>query len=260
MKKLPNAEFSDYGNSVTSETSRSATFSDPISCCSKYRECSAAMKCLNANKSISDRCSYRQKIESGVSFYGKNTVGFDTDECARYKAAIFALSPEAYDCYIRLLKLFWVTRRCSPREVLYKCSLFTELEKAGLIVLSAAHDHVLSKYKDKPLRALISNNSWLQLQWKETEAQLKQDAAAKDEKINFKKSFIPWLKATAPEIIPSLDETYCFVSIPILHKRFAEEYYIDTIGYAQNDIPDFVFPLETESVFLGVVDRSASND
>lgn len=241
-------------------TAPPATGSDFITCCSKYRDCSAAMKCLNANKALSDRCTYRKKIESGVSFYGKNAIGFDKDEYTRYKSTVSALSPEAYDCYIRLLQLFWVTRRGSPREVLHRFSLFTELETAGLVVLGSAHDHVLSKYKDKPLLAMISNNPVLQLQWKEIEAQLKQDAVEKKAKFNFKQSFIPWLKAAAPEIISSLDEAYCFISIPAQHKRYAEEFYIGTIGYAHNDIPSFVFPLETDPVFLGVVDKSGEHD
>lgn len=252
MKQLSTAEFPDSGCSPVSETTRSATFSDSISCCGKYRECSAAMKCLNTEKVYSQRCSYRKKIEAGISFYGKNAVGFDMDEYSRYKADVSALPGNAYDCYIRLLKLFLVTRRCSPRELLYACDLIPELISTGMIDVKTAHDYVLSKYKDKSLRNLIAHSSKLKDQWDAVEKQAKLDAVSRGSKYSFKNVFIPWLKAAAPEIVESLDEKYCFVSLPSRHYLYTEEYYIDTIGYSENDIPVFVFPLQTEPVFLGV--------
>lgn len=42
-----------------------------FSCCSSYKECSAAMKCLHPDDMFYLSCSYRKKIFHGISFYGK---------------------------------------------------------------------------------------------------------------------------------------------------------------------------------------------
>lgn len=42
---------------------------DKFGCCSKYRECSEAKKCLHNNKFYSKACWYRKNLESGNIFY-----------------------------------------------------------------------------------------------------------------------------------------------------------------------------------------------
>lgn len=43
-----------------------------IGCCSRYVECSDAMKCIQKDDSISSVCYYKKNLESGRIFYGKN--------------------------------------------------------------------------------------------------------------------------------------------------------------------------------------------
>lgn len=43
-----------------------------VDCCSKYKECSDAMKCLHADDPFYANCTYRKKLEQGIVFYGKN--------------------------------------------------------------------------------------------------------------------------------------------------------------------------------------------
>lgn len=43
--------------------------SDKFGCCSKYKECSAAKKCLHDNVFYSKACWYRKNLESGNIFY-----------------------------------------------------------------------------------------------------------------------------------------------------------------------------------------------
>lgn len=43
--------------------------SDKFGCCSKYRECSEAKKCLHRNQFYSKACWYRKNLESGKIFY-----------------------------------------------------------------------------------------------------------------------------------------------------------------------------------------------
>lgn len=41
-------------------------------CCSRYEECSDAMRCTNPNPDFATGCGYRKIMKSGRIFYGKN--------------------------------------------------------------------------------------------------------------------------------------------------------------------------------------------
>ncbi len=46
--------------------------SKTFGCCSRFMECSDALKCVHENKLYSTSCTYRHHLESGKIFYGKN--------------------------------------------------------------------------------------------------------------------------------------------------------------------------------------------
>lgn len=41
-------------------------------CCSRFTECSDALKCINPDKKLAKGCQYRENLESGKIFYGIN--------------------------------------------------------------------------------------------------------------------------------------------------------------------------------------------
>ena len=45
---------------------------DNFGCCSRYIECSDALKCINPNKKLAKGCQYRENLKLGKIFYGKN--------------------------------------------------------------------------------------------------------------------------------------------------------------------------------------------
>lgn len=47
---------------------------DTYSCCSKFKECSDALECLNGSKQDALLCKYKRNLESGLVFYGRNSV------------------------------------------------------------------------------------------------------------------------------------------------------------------------------------------
>lgn len=59
-------------------TSQIANIIKSVSCtktfdiCSYYMECSDNKKCVNPNKSFARECRYKDKLEKGIIFYGKN--------------------------------------------------------------------------------------------------------------------------------------------------------------------------------------------
>ena len=45
---------------------------DRFACCSSFEKCSDALKCVHENKLYSKACMYRDNLDSGRIFYGKN--------------------------------------------------------------------------------------------------------------------------------------------------------------------------------------------
>ncbi|MBR1654366.1 MAG: hypothetical protein IJ690_05410 [Clostridia bacterium] len=45
---------------------------DTYGCCSRYVECSDTLKCINPDRKLARGCQYRNNLESGKIFYGKN--------------------------------------------------------------------------------------------------------------------------------------------------------------------------------------------
>lgn len=45
---------------------------DSFGCCSRYVECSDALKCVSPYKKLARGCQYRKNLEAGRIFYGKN--------------------------------------------------------------------------------------------------------------------------------------------------------------------------------------------
>lgn len=45
---------------------------DNYGCCSRFIECSDALKCLNPDKKLAKGCQYKENLELGKIFYGKN--------------------------------------------------------------------------------------------------------------------------------------------------------------------------------------------
>lgn len=45
---------------------------DTYGCCSRYIECSNALKCTNPDKKLARGCQYKSNLEAGKIFYGKN--------------------------------------------------------------------------------------------------------------------------------------------------------------------------------------------
>lgn len=45
---------------------------EQIGCCSRYVECSDALKCTNPNKKLARCCQYKRNLENGKIFYGKH--------------------------------------------------------------------------------------------------------------------------------------------------------------------------------------------
>ena len=69
---LPEDDVSDIVKSCVRYAAEHFPVTTSFGCCSRYEQCSDAMKCLHPLKIYSRRCAYRRNLESGKIFYGKN--------------------------------------------------------------------------------------------------------------------------------------------------------------------------------------------
>lgn len=68
----PNDSYLDYINSVINLRVRTYKSKESFGCCSKFNACSDAKKCLHENVLYATGCKYRQSLDEGKIFYGKN--------------------------------------------------------------------------------------------------------------------------------------------------------------------------------------------
>lgn len=253
MNQLSIIDLQADNSSTESNISNSDIISsDSFGCCSRYRQCSAEMKCLIADRQYSAHCIYRKQLEAGVSYYGKTASDFVNDDYSRFKNTVSALSADTSAYYHSLLTHFLRTKRGIARELLYKCSQLCELENLGLISITKAHSYVLSRYRIKSLLSLIKHDPDLLAQWQIFSELAKNEAQINGSKYNIRDVFIPWLNKSAPEIIVSLDEKYVFASLPSQIFKYAEEYCIDTSNLPELCTLEFDLPLQSDPMFLGV--------
>lgn len=65
--------FSDFVKELYDEINMSFS-GEAFSCCSRYKQCSDAKKCVSPFKDFYKYCRYRRNIEQGKIFYGKNSI------------------------------------------------------------------------------------------------------------------------------------------------------------------------------------------
>jgi len=95
-----------------------------FSCCSKYRECSDARRCLRGD---SPSCEYRARLERGRIFYGRNAEWYSADEHERYRRMYAPLSEAA-----KLLLLEITGGYCIRNKLVQRCPALNELISSGL--------------------------------------------------------------------------------------------------------------------------------
>ena len=66
-------EVSQY-NDLLAEilTAQIDSFPAEFGCCSRYKACSDAMKCIHPDSDMAIKCAYRKNLKRGKIFYGKN--------------------------------------------------------------------------------------------------------------------------------------------------------------------------------------------
>lgn len=232
-----------------------------ISCCSKYRECSAAGQCVNSHLDYSANCQYRANLKQGKVFYGKNADDFHMSEYRRYLDIIHALGEEERTEFHRLLNYMLMHRRGENITLLYASDILSRLERVGLITCHKCAQYVMPLMLDGYIKELLKKDIKLFSRWATREEEIKQQIKSQHEeakKVNskakkppfvFKKEFIPWVSTNGPQFVAAIEAQYTRVSMPDIWRRYAEEYYHDNSLWDVQGTR-LCSPLDDNSVFI----------
>lgn len=193
---------------------------EAFGCCSRFRQCSDAGRCLISEQEYSAGCSYRKNLESGRVFYGKNAVGFVPSEYKAFCDRVDGLSDNARTEYFRILVHFWFSEFSVSSALWDNSPALDLLAKDNLCKLSECSDSFLSLCSDKKLRNILSNHPVYGSLWKEV------PAGDKGEKRT--KAFLcAWIKRNAAPFLSEYSGRYALLSLNPDSRIYSHEYYYD---------------------------------
>ncbi len=106
---------------------------DIFGCCSHYRECSAARRCVSSIKGYSENCQYNKNLKQGRIFYGPNAPDFSQKDFRRVRAIYKNLSSGARKEFDEYLWHFFRTKVLASFVECYRTPYLTELVKTDLV-------------------------------------------------------------------------------------------------------------------------------
>lgn len=201
---------------------------DSFGCCSRYRECSDARKCLIADVDYSTHCSYRKHLEGGRIFYGKNAPGFDPAQYAEILRRADSLPPSvrsAFDAIvIDLCEYHRGARRCMVRN-----EHIPELSAVGLFDFHPLGSEFLPARTElwdyKNALSLVMDHPHYGPLFRQAQADRSEEKP---------KEFLRrWLNRDAVPLRDLLSDPYRFAALRPEHALCMEEFYRDTLlsGY-----------------------------
>ena len=131
---------------------------DLFDCCSHYRECSDAKKCVVADKTYSEFCLYRPKLANGEIIYGKNAEDFDIDVYNQFIKSYNALNEDETILFNSIIHTLLSNYRDSI--LMQSSDLLETLNKKELIE-SVIDDELLDDFNCNYIRNILKSNNLL---------------------------------------------------------------------------------------------------
>lgn len=213
---------------------------DSFGCCSSYRACSDARKCVIADRDYSANCLYRKNLEAGRIFYGKNANHFDQSWYAGLLQRVDSLSPDARSAFDALLIDFKEYHRSAQRCIV-RNKYISELSAVGLFEFRAmgAEFPKLCSHRFFLKPAVMSHPEYGPF-FRQAQAERSRDKQGrKIPKASSKEFLLYWLDHDGTVLRDLLAEPYRFAFLPPEHILYAEELYRDTL---LADYEDRVYP------------------
>lgn len=197
------------------ETDRAVLVREEFNCCSRFRECSNAMKCLCPDGIDYANCLYRQKLESGICYYGKNAPDFDMSAYQSFCEKILSLEQESKTLFDNFIKKYVRTRR--DYLVRDEASLLYEkLDSLGLLSLNYNAKRTLSHMKSTELRAVIKK--------------FRSSAQRKEDGLRLNQAnvvLIDYIMNKCPDYTAKLAKKFAYLSLHRELYQYYWEYYYD---------------------------------
>lgn len=204
---------------------------DAFGCCSRFRSCSDAKRCLISHLDYSAHCSYRKNLENGAIFYGKNANGFSSAVYVEYCQRVKALSDDVRgECY-RLLTYFFETKPGSRRVLVDNAPWIQSLADIGLFSVAPCHDYLLSVCGYRELLNRLKADPVYGPKW-----------AARNDSDRTKSALVEWIKKSAVPFLDHLADPYRMIEICDPAQIYATELYHDFLfcrssGYIMDQPP-----------------------
>lgn len=217
-----------------------ASSADSFGCCSSYRACSDAGKCVIADRDYSIKCLYRKNLEAGRIFYGKNANAFDKARYAELCQRVDSLSPDARSALDWMLIYFEEYRRAA-RRCIVRNEHIPELSALGLFEFRPLGFEFPKLCSCRSfLRSAVESHPEYGPLFKK--AQEEQELTKQDRKIpgsGTKEFLIYWLNHGGSALRDQLAEPYRFAHPSLDQRLYAEELYRDTLlsGYDSRIYP-----------------------
>lgn len=200
-----------------------------IGCCGNYISCSDAGHCVNQNAEIAAACLYRESLEKGTVFFGRNAADFEQNTYAHLCKEISALSSEASALLTQLARFYLVDHYLSSDVLVYHSSALDELLPLNFFFVYQDQAQLLSKFKLKFLRDRTGLSS--------AEFKTRNDIIAE-------------LQRNRRDLLDELLSPFCYVDFTSAHNR---SYFIEAFHdglFDVKSVPPLPLPMDHEPCFL----------
>lgn len=206
--------FDFYNNTNTNRVNKD----DLFGCCSHYRECSDAKKCLIADRDYSKSCIYRDNLENGKIFYGKNANGFDMNTYNSFVDKYNHL--EAEPLYLLKYIIFHFNKYSSD-ILFYADNSIEVLQEQGFIVGYISKKAILNLCKSSFLMKFLSTETKNELNKMVQKREGDPKARAK------KNDVVNWLMENSLPEVEEYVNKFVFVYISDDMRKYIFELYYD---------------------------------
>lgn len=211
-------QLSLFQNESQNEAEQQTKKTDSFSCCSHYRECSDAKKCIMDIEGY-EGCTYRTNLEKGKIFYGKNAISFNKE---RYSQIVDMYSSLDDDLKYLFSSIIFEFINKGKQNIM--CPYSSALDK--LVDLKLINSHlpyeVLNKFDFHTLK-----------RWIKEETPKAKLPNKKDELINY-------IKINKPVCIyDNMINRYRTVSYPLSNISYYTELYYDFIKNSDKKLIQF---------------------
>lgn len=216
-----------------SKSTSSAVFAkDSFACCSYYKECSNEKHCIISNLDYSQNCQYREKIESGIIYYGKNANAFRKDLYESYIHNFQHLSLGEVSILGCVLHHFFFEKNGITQAIFLDSPELLTLSELGFFDITFKPLLIMNRCKIKYLKNACGDSlikeavSWAKKQRKATPKNNLDKNSSAEESI-YREELVRWILQFHPNIAETVCEGVHVIEIPPMNHLELREFFYD---------------------------------